>query len=195
MTAKNDEPKFAKSASKEASKPRSNPAIPTFKKAVARASSLRRNRDNVIKRLARSSESQPLQDPPLAHSATSPQDGQSLFAQGCYVYGMRTNARLKIGISKDPISRAISIQGSNPSQVFIEWTVFSSRRNARRIEVLLQYRFKDRHIKGEWFAADISDQAHKMAKSLLMGDFSELAQVGIVVPSVSAHVQLRFWPD
>ncbi len=77
----------------------------------------------------------------------------------CYVYLMvdKTNGYHKIGVSNNPHYRESTLQSEKPSIELLYSHKYPSRKIALAIESALHNAFRDKHIRGEWFALDAVD--------------------------------------
>ena len=71
-----------------------------------------------------------------------------------YVAMEETTGRVKIGISKHPEERIKEINVGNPDKLTLV-TVFQVGKNGYRVESFLHEKYKDYHLRGEWFSADV----------------------------------------
>ena len=72
-----------------------------------------------------------------------------------HLYVISCGIACKIGITSNVRGRLTDIQVSNHREVKLEFS--SPAVNARTLESFLHTKFKDQHIRGEWFALNIED--------------------------------------
>ena len=72
----------------------------------------------------------------------------------CFVYVMRNNdnGAYKIGISNNPEYREHTLQSQEPNITCIFQVEFPTREIARAVEASMHLKYKEYHMRGEWFA-------------------------------------------
>ena len=116
----------------------------------------------------------------------------------CYVYiighvidGIETGP-VKIGIADNPWSRVVELQTGNHWELRVVHAFLSpSRLTARTIERACHVRFKDAHLRGEWFDLEPIEAMSRMCACIRLGvelnnDFDEdyfeqvMEKVGVI---------------
>lgn len=72
-----------------------------------------------------------------------------------YVYMAHCNGLFKIGRAKDIWKRIKQLQTGNPHPVelWLSWEV----NDARKVEAWMHEKFKEQHVRGEWYRLDDAD--------------------------------------
>lgn len=76
---------------------------------------------------------------------------------GRYVYLIadQSGARVKVGMSSDPVKRLASIQTGNPDTL----TLASAVRGGRALEAMIHDHLSDYRLSGEWFDAEVAKES------------------------------------
>ncbi len=90
-----------------------------------------------------------------------------------YAFILWDSGRVKIGVAVDPYERLAKLQTANPED--LRFLGYLASESPLQLEAELHRRFRDSHIRGEWF--DWSDEILAFAENELNRDFDALRDV------------------
>lgn len=90
----------------------------------------------------------------------------------CYVYLIKSDNAVKIGVSNNPQSRLITLQTSHHQKLELIYQLqCADQTSAYNVESLLHKRYKSYNVSGEWFSLDAETVIHDLEFALSIGVF------------------------